>query len=143
MTRWRRFTPSSPRRRPIAPFLPPLGRLLESAVDDADTEAKRAATMKQAVQLSGKTQTAARRIDALAAEFRSIVHELPVLEHQIWRALRAAGQTPNGGRVGKKNIDGFAMGVILGAHKGMAFRPRPLADLAASWGYLDQEPEND
>ena len=27
---------------------------LESAVDDADTEAKRAATMKQAVELSGK-----------------------------------------------------------------------------------------
>jgi hypothetical protein len=42
---------------------------IETAEVDTEAEAKRAAAMKQAVELAGKIRTAARGIDQIAEEF--------------------------------------------------------------------------
>ncbi|GLS30554.1 hypothetical protein SAMN04488498_103130 [Mesorhizobium albiziae] len=113
---------------------------IEIAEISAEAKAERASAIKQAVALAGKIQQAARRVDEIAAEFRAIISELPIAEHQLWQTLRKAAAVPSDGIIGRKNLASHAFAVMVNANEAPAFQPRPVADIAGvAWGYLSEK----
>jgi len=110
---------------------------IENASKAADADAERAAAMEQARDNAGKILAAARRVDAIAGEFRALLMKLTNGERAIWAALRKAGQTPGGGIIGQQGIADLAVDAMVNASRPVAFRPQSITARAeAAWGDL-------
>lgn len=110
---------------------------IENAATDAEAQAERAAAMKQAREIAGQIQRAAKRVDQLVEEFRAIVIDLPALEQSLHAKLRQAGQPANDGIIGRRGMAGIAITAMAAADKAASFRPRSTGDFSAvAWDYL-------
>lgn len=110
---------------------------IENAATDADAQAERDAAMVQAREIAGQIQRAAKRVDQLVEEFRSIVIDLPALEQSLHAKLRQAGQPANDGIIGRRGMAGIALAAMAAADKAAAFRPRLTGEFSAvAWDYL-------
>lgn len=127
-----------------------LARARESAVNQIDREAlekaaaDRAAAKDRAVASAERLLDMARRIDALAAEYAAIIEEMPTVEADVWRELRAAEVNLPDGVIGRKRLATYAVERVQAATNRPAFRGRPCADIASiAWNVLIHADDQD
>lgn len=111
------------------------------AVSEAEAQAARAASKKQAQELAAKLIEMSKRVDVLAAEYATILDAMPQIERDLHRALHDAGEPVfDSGVVGRKNLAAHAVTVMQTSPMSKSLRARPCADLAAvGWGYLNDQ----
>ncbi|PZX39383.1 hypothetical protein LY56_02916 [Roseinatronobacter thiooxidans] len=127
-----------------------LARARASAVNQIDREAlekaaaDRAAAKGHAVASAKRLLDMARRADALGAEFAAIVEEMPTVEADLWRELRAAEIALSDGVIGRTRLVAYAIEAVKTAPNLPAFRARPCADIASvAWTVLIDADEQD
>lgn len=103
--------------------------------------AERAKAHEQAREIAGEIVSKAARVDALIAELRVLLPQIGALETEVWKQLRAAGQTPTGGFVGQRGLSVYATDT-LNASFGPKYAQerKKVEDIAsAAWRYLIED----